>query len=62
MLTVFTGGMLLGLAVGILVGGINININHKNEPEAPQEYNKTEVNLPDEMKQYAELNKGYINY
>jgi hypothetical protein len=62
MLTVFTGGMLLGLAVGILVGGIKITINHNQQPEAPQEYNKTEVNLPDEMKQYAELNKGYINY
>jgi hypothetical protein len=62
MLTVFTGGMLLGLAVGILVGGIKITINHNQHPESPAEYNKTEVNLPDEMKQYAELNKGYINY
>lgn len=62
-LTLFTSGILLGLAVGILFGGIKITINHNKEPEAPKEYNKAPVdNLPDEMKRYAELNKGFINY
>ena len=62
-LTIFTAGILLGVAIGVLLGGIKITINHNNEQEAPKEYNKAPIdNLPEEMRLYAEQNKGFINY
>lgn len=52
-----------GVVVGVLTKGININVNHKNEPEAPKEYHKSITsNLSDEMIQYAQQHRGQIKF
>lgn len=52
-----------GVVVGILTKGININVNHKQTPEAPKEYNKAVTsNLSSDMIQYAHEHQGQIKF
>jgi hypothetical protein len=60
------GGFVIGLASGLLLQGININITHKHDqPKNPkkQEYNESLVDLiPNNVKQYYHENNGRNNF
>lgn len=51
-----------GIVVGLLMKGVNININHKQQ-ELPTDYNKQPLHaVPEEIKQYALQHKGYNDF
>jgi cell division protein FtsN len=55
----------LGLIVGLVLSGVNINITHKHEQPKPtnQEYNESLVDLlPNDVKQYYHENNGRNNF
>lgn len=62
----FLAMFFLGVVVGILTKGININITKKEPVPVPQEeviYNPSTANeLPDEIKNYYDQNKGLNNF
>jgi hypothetical protein len=56
---------ILGFSLGLIARGVKINIYHKDksEQDKPVEYNKAPVeHIPPEMRDYAEKNRGYINF
>lgn len=56
--------LIVGIVLGLMIGGIKINIYHKDKSiNEKVEYNQTPIDaLPDEIKEYAKLNKGFINF
>lgn len=56
--------LIVGIVLGLMIGGIKINIYHKDKSTNEKvEYNQTPIDaLPDEIKEYAKLNKGFINF
>lgn len=61
MLWLMFASFIAGGILGVLVKGIHINVNHKHQEEAPEEFNLVdETDIPEEYRIFLEKSKGII--